>query len=106
MAPGPGGELRAAGGLWGPPARALRQRFGRRFSTALGTPPANVVVAWCRSEKPNAGDGSDGWVAQFSCRLHRHQPQVVADDNLGAISSPKEALSNKLKQPLLHSICL
>jgi len=31
MAPGPGGELRAAGGLWGPPARALREMLGRRF---------------------------------------------------------------------------
>ena len=27
----PGGELRAAGGLWGPPARALREMLGRRF---------------------------------------------------------------------------
>ena len=27
----PGGELRATGGLWGPPARALREMFGRRF---------------------------------------------------------------------------
>jgi hypothetical protein len=27
----PGGELRAADGLWGPPARALREMLGRRY---------------------------------------------------------------------------
>ena len=27
----PGGELRAAGGLWGPPARALLEMLGRRY---------------------------------------------------------------------------
>ena len=43
MAPDPGGELRAAGGLWGPPARALRERLGRRFPSGTGQPGCRQV---------------------------------------------------------------
>jgi hypothetical protein len=45
--------------------------------------PANLVVAWCRSRKPSADRASDSGVAHFSCR----HPQVVAGDNLGALTA-------------------
>ena len=46
------------------------------------TAPANLVVAWCRSRKPSADQTSGSGVAHYSCR----RPQVVAGDNLGALT--------------------
>jgi len=46
------------------------------------TVPANLVVAWCRSRKLSADQASGSGVAHFSCR----RPQVVAGDNLGALT--------------------
>ena len=46
------------------------------------TAPANLVVAWCRSRKLSADRASGSGVAHFSCR----RPQVVAGDNLGALT--------------------
>jgi len=72
----PGGELRAAGGLWGPPVRALREMLGRRY-------PEEHRPTWLSpgadQENPSADHTSASEVAQFSCR----RPQVVASDNLG-----------------------
>jgi hypothetical protein len=74
MANHPSRGLRAAGGLWGPPAPALRGTVKRWFPTE----PANDLDAWCRSEHSSAAKSFSAGVDQLSCRRH----QVVARVNL------------------------
>ena len=75
----PGGGLRAAGGLWGPPARALCETLGRRFPKRHR--PTRLSPG-ADQENPSADRASGSGVAHFSCR----RPQVVAGDNLGALT--------------------
>ncbi len=56
--------------------------WGGGFSRDPSSPPANVVVAWCRSRKPSADRASGSEVGHFSCR----RPQVVAGNNLGTLT--------------------
>jgi hypothetical protein len=75
----PGGELRAAGGLWGPPARALREMLGRRFPKrhrptwlSPGADQENsvliglLVAGWLTFRV--AGDNLGALTGQLGCR--------------------------------------
>ncbi len=61
MANHPSRGLRAAGGLWGPPAPALRGTVTRRFQWDA----ANGFGAWCRSEHSSAAKGFEGEWTSF-----------------------------------------
>jgi hypothetical protein len=59
--------------------------------TQCWLPGVNYVCGRLPNRRRIAANGSGSWVAQFSCRLDRHRPEVVAGDNLGAIRSTSPA---------------
>lgn len=83
MEAGPGRELRAAGELWGPPARALREEVGAEVQQRSQRPTGQ---RGCRLV-PIRGTQCWQWLWQLCSSVFVSPTQVVAGDNLGAIRS-------------------